>query len=65
MRTLVDSINGIEASRRVGWAKYYSATDEVEQLRAALVELAEMVIFDPRVRNEDPILALARRALSA
>lgn len=64
MRDVMDSINGIEASRRVGWAKYYSAAEEVEALRAALVELAEMVIFDPRVRNSDPVLSAAQRALT-
>lgn len=64
MRDVVDSINGIEASRRVGWAKYYSASEEVESLREALVELAEMVIFDPRVRNSDPVLSAAQRALT-
>lgn len=64
MSTIMDSLNGIDASRRVGWAKYYSAQAEIETLRGVLEELANAVIFDPRIRNGDPILAVAKRALS-
>jgi hypothetical protein len=60
----IRTAQGIDASRRVAWAKYYDAQDEIETLRAALVELAELVIFDPRVRNTDEVLVKAQAALS-
>ncbi len=58
------AVDAIETSRRVGWAKYYDAQEEIEVLRTALVELAELVVFDPRIRINDPILAVAQTALT-
>lgn len=60
---IIDSINGIEASRRVGWAKYYSAQEEIDSLRSALQALADLVIYDPRIRNTDEILIKAQQSL--
>lgn len=53
-------VRTLDASRRVGWARFYEATDEVERLREALRALADAVIFHPRVHSEDPIIALAQ-----
>lgn len=54
------SLRVLEGSRRVGWAKYFEAADEVESLRKALRLLADAVIFHPRIHTQDEILDLAR-----
>lgn len=53
-------VRTLDASRRVGWARFYEAADEVEQLREALRALADAVIFHPRIHSQDPIIALAQ-----
>jgi hypothetical protein len=53
-------VRTLDASRRVGWARFYEATDEVEKLREALQVLADAVIFHPRIHSQDPIVALAQ-----
>lgn len=63
MNRTIQTMNGIEASRRVAWAKYYEVEEELQQTRRALQELANLVIFDPRIRKEDKILMAARAAL--
>lgn len=55
-------IRTLDASRRVGWARFYNAEEEVEALRLALHELADAVMFHPRVHSEDPIIGLAQAA---
>lgn len=52
----------LEGSRRVGWAKYYGAQDEIAALRAALERLADAVVYHPRIASNDPILDLVRLA---
>lgn len=53
-------VRTLDASRRVGWARFYEATDEVEKLCEALQVLADAVIFHPRIHSQDPIIALAQ-----
>lgn len=53
-------IRGLEAGRRVGWARYYSAQEEIAELRKALGLLADAVVFHPRIPNDDQILDLVR-----
>lgn len=63
-RRALDTLHGIEASRRVGWAKYYNAEEEIAALRSALYALAEAVIYHPRIHGEDPIIEQAQKGLS-
>lgn len=60
MKGLLDALEGVDASRRVGWAKYYSSQEEVETLRAALQQLCDAVVFNPRIHSEDDILKLVQ-----
>lgn len=55
-------IRTLDASRRVGWARYYDAAEEVEALRKALHDLADAVMFHPRIHSQDPIIGKARGA---
>lgn len=59
-KRLLQAVEGIEASRRAGWAKYYSAQEEVEILREALRQLSDAVLFHPRVHSDDSIVKLAQ-----
>ncbi len=62
---VLQTMEGLDASRRVGWAKYYELQEENETLRSLLQDLASSVMFNPRIHSEDPIIELARRALAA
>lgn len=64
MNRTIQTMNGIEASRRVGWAKYYKVVEANQELRRALDELANLIVFDPRIRGDDKILMAARAALA-
>lgn len=59
-KQMLQAVEGIEASRRVGWAKYYSAQDETEILREALRQLSDAVLFHPRIHSQDSIVKLAQ-----
>lgn len=54
---------GLEASRKVGWAKYYAAREEADELRWLIRLLAERVLHDPRMRRDDPAVVLAEEIL--
>lgn len=65
-----DTINGIEASRRVGWAKFFQAmetvaTVEEERDRAVRVlqRLCREIIHHPRLNNDDSLVVLAGHIL--
>lgn len=61
---VLQTMEGLDKSRRVGWAKYYDTQEEVELLRAALAKLSDEILFHPRIHSADPIIDLARRAVS-
>lgn len=54
---------GLEASRKVGWAKYYAAREEADELRWLIRILAERVLHDPKMRRDDPAVVLAEEIL--
>ena len=60
MKITNDSINksiyALEASRRVGWAKYFERDEQVETLRNLIFELTDLIIFHDRIPTSDPIL---------
>lgn len=51
-----DPMVGLEASRKVGWAKYYKAVEEADELRWLLRSLSERVLRDSRLRNDDDLV---------
>ena len=53
-------IRALDGSRRVGWAKYFDAQDEIAVLREALHRLSDAVVFHPRINNGDQILELVQ-----
>jgi len=59
MNTYDKTIHALDASRRAGWAKYFTAEERVEQLEGYIHELVELVLFHPRIGNNDPALQRA------
>jgi hypothetical protein len=53
-------IRALDGSRRVGWAKYFDAQEEIATLREALNRLSDAVVFHPRISNGDQILDLVQ-----
>lgn len=53
-------IDGLEASRRVGWAKYYALQTENEHLKWLLRLLLRRIIFHSRLSNNDELVVLAK-----
>jgi hypothetical protein len=60
-------IQGLEASRRAGWAKFFSAKEENEALRDenaklkwAVRLLAKRIAFHVRLDSDDDLVKLAR-----
>lgn len=62
---VLQTMEGLDASRRVGWAKYYELVEKNEQLLELLEEIGNAIVFHPRINNGDPVLELARQCLAA
>lgn len=58
-----DPLRGLEASRRVGWAKYYKALEEASDARWLLRMMCERVLRDSRLRRDDDLVILAEWVL--
>ena len=67
----VDLIHGLDASRRVGWAKYHELRDtrdsererlrdENARLRWLVRLLVKRIMFHARLGNEDDLVVLAK-----
>lgn len=56
---------GLETARKVGWAKYYEARDEVRDLRRVVRRLCEGVLYDSRFRRDDDLVVLAIEMLKS
>lgn len=54
-----DPMSGLEASRKVGWAKYYKAVEEAGELRWLLRSMCERVLRDSRLRIDDDLVVFA------
>ena len=57
------TLEGTEASRRVGFALYYKKCEEVDELKWLLRMLGERVLHDKRLRHDDDIVILANEIL--
>ncbi|NBO55600.1 MAG: hypothetical protein EBU84_13655 [Actinobacteria bacterium] len=53
-------IDGLESSRRVGWAKYYALKEENEHLKWLLRLLVRKIIFHGRLHGDDALVTLAK-----
>lgn len=60
MQKSLQTMYGLEASRRVGWAKYYEKCEEAEELRRQLHNLSMLVLTHQRIHSEDEIINLAK-----
>ncbi len=64
MNTMDRAIYAIDASRRVGWAKFFAKEDECQQLEALLDVLLDMIVFHERLNSSDPVVLLAQKIRS-
>lgn len=53
------TLHALDASRRAGWAKYFAADEECEDLRRLINELLDLVIFHDRLQTSDPAVQRA------
>lgn len=53
----------IEASRRVGWAKYFEEQEKVEQLKMLCECFYDLLRFHDRIPSGDPLLVEASRLI--
>ena len=54
-----DPMVGLETSRKVGWAKYYKAVEEADELRWLMRSLCERVLRESRLRSDDDLVVFA------
>lgn len=52
----------VNASRRVGWAKYYEAEALTEHLKGLLAHIAIAIATHPGLPAADPLMGWAERA---
>jgi hypothetical protein len=64
MTGVLQTMDGLDASRRVAWAKYYELLEANQELLALLEELSNAVMFHPRIHSDDKIIELARKCLA-
>lgn len=57
------SSDGVETSRRVGWAKYFDEQEKVEQLKIVCESLYDLLRFHDRIPSDDPLLSEASRLI--
>lgn len=58
-------INGIETSRKVGWAKYYAMRAENDHLKWLVRLLVKRILHSPRLPNDDELVILAEELSKA
>lgn len=63
--TLIRTLDGMEASRRVGWARFYAQVEETDEARWLLKRLAECVLRSNRLHDDDPCVVLAMEILKS
>jgi hypothetical protein len=56
-------INGIETSRKVGWAKYYAMRAENDHLRWLVRLLVRRIVHHTRLTDDDDLVTLAKELL--
>lgn len=59
MEPIDRTLQSLDASRRAGWAKYFAADEECEDLRRLIHELLDLVIFHDRLPASDPAVQRA------
>jgi hypothetical protein len=60
MQEYVRPMYGLDASRRVAWARYYEKCEELEEVRRALQHLSMLVLTHQRIHSEDQIIEIAK-----
>lgn len=55
----------LEASRKVGWAKFYAERGSSEEYRFVLKLLCERVLYSNRLPDGDPLVELATAILKS
>lgn len=63
MSVLDRTVDGVDASRRVGWARFYSERERCEELERVLRRVCELVVFDVRLRADDDVVVLCGELL--
>lgn len=67
MCNCMKAINGVDASRRVAWAKFFSAMEDMatveedlDRAKQVLHRICREILHHPRLRNDDPLVVLAQ-----
>lgn len=58
-----ETINGLEASRRAGWARYYAEQERSDELRDIINELAYIILLHDRIPSGDKAINRAKELL--
>ncbi len=58
-------INGIETSRKVGWAKYYALRTENDHLKWLIRLLVSRILHSTRLPVDDELVVLAKELAKA
>lgn len=58
-----DPLQGMEASRKVGWAKYYAKCEELSEAKYTLTMLCEKILRNQRLDHNDDLVVLAESLL--
>lgn len=71
LEDMAKAMHGIDASRRVGWARLYEAQEDLEAARRARNAWAELALtlcviirYHQRLHDDDPVVELADGVLS-
>lgn len=59
MKPIDRTLYALDASRRAGWAKYFAADEQCEDLRRLIDELLDLVVFHDRLPTSDPAVQRA------
>lgn len=54
-----DTINGLEASRRVGWARFFQTQETAQELVRLVEELTDLIVYHDRLPANDKAIQKA------
>lgn len=62
---LEKTLEGVEASRRVGFALYYKKCEEVDELKWVIRIMCERVLHHKKLHTSDDLVELAKEMLKS
>ena len=64
MAVLDRTVDGVDASRRVGWARFYAVSEELDALREEIAELCYLIRLHERLPRDDRLVVAAEKLLA-